>query len=92
MVLGTLLGALLCKKVADKLPNSLPPPEDFGLVHEYYTPAKVYRAVSAAVARLRSRLGVFVMGAPRGIGQGHIRTVQIQVAVGRVVMGQSRCR
>ncbi|MFT5684303.1 MAG: superfamily II DNA/RNA helicase [Myxococcota bacterium] len=68
-------GGLSIKKVALKLPNNLPPPEDFGLIHEYYTPGKVYRAVAEALPGLRQHLGL----------TGPIKALEPSAGIGRAL-------
>ena len=43
-------GGLKLQPVLSRLPTNLPPPEDYGLVHEYYTPQRVWDAVAVWAA------------------------------------------
>ncbi len=63
-------GGLSIKKIASKLPNNLPPPEDFGLVHEYYTPGKLYRAIAAYLPAILKQDGpIKALEPSAGIGR-----------------------
>jgi hypothetical protein len=70
-------GGLSIRKVRDRLPANLPEPEDFGLVHEYYTPYRVW----ASVARW-----LWSSGLADGLGQdGPVRALEPSAGIGRAL-------
>lgn len=67
-------GGLSIERVRDQIPAEFPPPAKAGLVHEYYTPLKVWRAVAELLERDQAAL---LKGGP------HVRALEPSAGIGR---------
>lgn len=69
-------GGLSIAKVADQFPAGFPVPEAKGLLHEYYTPSRVWQAVARELTRWRDEL-------PRE--GGRLAALEPSVGIGRAL-------
>lgn len=67
-------GGLSIERVRSQIPAAFPPPAKAGLVHEYYTPLKVWRAVADVLDRQ-----ALSQGAP------HVRALEPSAGIGRAL-------